>query len=162
MQCKSDFIFVYGTLLCGTGSLMHQWLAQRADFVDDGFFQGRLYRIGTYPGVRTSQRAKDWVRGEIYQLHDAPETLAQLDAYENYDPARPRTSEYIRVLRPIRCRSGGTLSSWLYLHQQVTARYPRIPSGDFLRVKRLGEGIRAMEDSMRGRWSLGGHSEKLR
>ncbi len=147
-----DLIFVYGTLLSGTGSRMSRWLASQADFVDQGQFQGRLFRIGNYPGVVSSKRPVDRVRGEIYRVRNPAHSLAQLDAYENYDPARPSQSEYLRVLRPVRLRRGGTLDCWVYVYNRRRSRLPRIASGNFLRVPRLQQGIRRMEQTSRSRW----------
>lgn len=153
MNYRQNLIFVYGTLLSGTDSRMHQWLAARADFVGPGSFRGRLISLGHYPGLISSRRPADQVYGEIYRLLEPVKTLVQLDAYEEYDASRPSKCEYIRVMRRVRCSNGRNLSCWIYLYNREGKRKPLIPSGDFLSVPGLVSGIRLMESSDRGQWS---------
>lgn len=152
MNYRQDLIFVYGTLLSGTNSRMHQWLAARADFVDSGSLRGRLISLGHYPGLIPSRRPTDQVYGEIYRLREPVKTLVQLDAYEEYDPARPSRCEYIRVMRKVRCSKGRNLSCWIYLYNREGKRKPLITSGDFLSAPGLVPGIRSMKLSDRGQW----------
>lgn len=161
MKYGQNLIFVYGTLLSGTGSRMHRWLAAHAEFIDRGTFQGRLFSLGNYPGLVASRRAANRVSGEVYRLRNAAKTLAQLDAYEEFDPARPSKSEYVRVLRKVRCASGGNLYCWIYLYNSHPGRKSLIASGDFLSVQGLAKGIQSMEDSTRGRWSATEAEETL-
>ncbi len=54
----NDHLFVYGTLLSGVGHSMHRVLARHAELVGEGFFNGRLYRVGHYPGAVPSVASK--------------------------------------------------------------------------------------------------------
>lgn len=153
MTYRQNLIFVYGTLLSGTGSRMHHWLAERSDFVGSGRLQGRLFSLGHYPGLVVSRRPADQVSGEIYLLSAPAKTLAQLDAYEEYDASRPSRCEYIRIMRKVRCSDGRSLTCWTYLYNRESKGKPRILSGDFLSVPGLMSGIRTMEASTRGQWS---------
>lgn len=142
---EQKLVFVYGTLLSGTASRMHGWLQARAELLGSACFQGRLYRLGDYPGVVPSRQPADSVRGEVYRLRRPGAVLPGLDAYEGYDPARPAASEYRREIRVVRMASGEIWRCWIYLYNSSTARYPLIPSGDFLQAPRLTQRIRAME-----------------
>ena len=54
---KQAHLFVYGTLRRGFRHLMADLLAEQAEFVGEGVFQGRLYDLGSYPGVTASNHA---------------------------------------------------------------------------------------------------------
>ena len=42
---KSDYLFVYGTLLKGFNSYMSKFLDKNAAFVGEGYFNGKLFII---------------------------------------------------------------------------------------------------------------------
>ena len=73
-------MFVYGgTLQRKVGSRMHRLLARHGDLIGDATYQGRLYRIGYYPGGVPSDDPVDVVRGEVYRLRNPNPVLRRLD-----------------------------------------------------------------------------------
>ena len=63
-----------------------------AVFVGTGFFQGKLYDIGRYPGAIRSRRNTDRVIGEIYQFSEPRRALEILDEYEGHRFKRKRVT----------------------------------------------------------------------
>ena len=101
---------------------MTRVLQRHARRVGSGVFQGRLYRIGWYPGAQDSPHPQDTVTGELYFLESAAPCLKALDAYEG--------EEFARVARPIR-HGRHRYTAWIYLFTPPTTGLPRIPGGDF-------------------------------
>ena len=119
-------VFVYGTLMRGLS---------RHHFMSDGRFEGeasvkgRLISLGEYPALLDGAGT---VRGELYSFDDLPAALDVLDDVENFDPANPEESEYIREVRRVD-RDGTQLRAWLYIYNQPAENAPIISSGDWRR-----------------------------
>lgn len=129
---SAEYLFVYGTLRRDTRSETAHLLARHADFVADGTFQGRLYRIDSYPGVVPSDHPSDVVQGEVYALREPDAVLPKLDQYEECSPEFPEPHEYVRRREEIVLANGSTCEAWIYLYNRSTEGAPRILSGDFL------------------------------
>jgi gamma-glutamylcyclotransferase (GGCT)/AIG2-like uncharacterized protein YtfP len=71
---------------------LHRLLEMHAVFVGTGFFQGKLYDIGRYPGVIRSRRNTDRVIGEIYRFSDPQRAFEILDEYEGHRFKRKRVT----------------------------------------------------------------------
>lgn len=124
-----DYLFVYGTLRKEAGHPMHRVLIRYATLVDEAVLQGRLYNLGSFPGVILSERPEDQVYGEIYRLRRKDQVFQILDRYEGCVETAPY---FHRVQREVRLRGGEVISTWLYLYNRLVERYLRIPSGDYL------------------------------
>ena len=132
---RDVFLFVYGTLRRGPDSEMHHFLARHADFVGDATYQGKLYKIGDYPGAVPSQDRSDLVHGEVYRLRDSDYVFSFLDLYEECGPGFPEPREYIRKIQSVRLRSGETIPAWVYLYNRPTDNLERVGSGDFFNIR---------------------------
>jgi len=128
---ERQFLFVYGTLRRQGGGRMHRLLARHGAFVGEATYQGRLYRIGHYPGVVPSDDPADRVRGEVYRLPRPALLLPRLDAYEGCGPGFRDPTEYVRAIQGVRLADGRTLSAWVYLYNRPVAKLRRVPGGDF-------------------------------
>ena len=84
-----------------------------------GVVAGSLYRLGEYPGWKP--RPAGEVRGELYRLRNAEETLGALDEYEGDD--------FERIAITTAGDPGETV--WIYLYKGEPAEETRILSGDF-------------------------------
>ncbi len=135
---NQDYLFVYGTLRRGFSHRMANVLAQDAEFVGLGTVQGRLYDLGSYPGVTLSLRTTDNVLGDVYKLRSRNQTLARLDRYEGYDPARPTRSLYVRKSVPISMTDGRSIQAWVYLYNRPVQGCELIESGDYLQYLDVG------------------------
>jgi len=120
-------IFVYGTLMRGLS---------RHHFMSDGRFEGeatakgRLISLGEYPALLDGSGT---VRGEVYSFGDLPAALDVLDDVENFDPANPESSEYVREARRVALDDGEEVGAWLYVYNRLRESAPIIPSGDWRR-----------------------------
>lgn len=102
---------------------MARFLAKRAQHLGKAKMRGRLYDLGRYPGM-TSGEEGDWVQGDVFELHEAADTLAELDRYEGCD----RTPCLFERRSGIAKLDNGTpLEAWYYEYQG-TAREKRIAS----------------------------------
>lgn len=125
-------LFVYGTLRRHTGSEMYRLLARYADFVAEGTYQGRLYRIGDYPGAVPSEDPSERVKGEVWFLRESDSVLRELDQYEGCGPGFPEPTEYARRRQEILLADGTARIACVYIYNRPTDDLVRISSGDFL------------------------------
>jgi gamma-glutamylcyclotransferase (GGCT)/AIG2-like uncharacterized protein YtfP len=127
-----DLLFVYGTLRRDTRSEMFRLLEKYADFVSEGSYQGRLYRVVDYPGAVPSDDASERVKGEVYALTEPEVVLKKLDRYEECGPGFVEPREYFRCREEIMLSDNTTLHAWVYIYNRPVDHLERIPSGDFL------------------------------
>lgn len=121
-------LFVYGTLMSTAGHANGARLGAEARSLGPATIPGRLYRVGWYPGlVEATDGAL--VHGEVYELGDPAASLPWLDAYESIDPADIAGSEYERVERPVRLKSGETVTAWVYLYRRDVSGLELMPDG---------------------------------
>jgi gamma-glutamylcyclotransferase (GGCT)/AIG2-like uncharacterized protein YtfP len=119
------FIFVYGGLMRGFD--LHHYLSG-ATFIGEGWIAGRLVALGRYPGLLDGDGK---VIGEIYRLEDVAASLEALDDLEEFDPADPRQSVYLRVVRDVHGEDGATMSAWVYVYNRDASTAPFIRNGDW-------------------------------
>ena len=134
-----DLLFVYGTLRRDTGSEMCRLLARHADFVGEGTYRGRLYKVDYYPGVVPSDDPADRVRGEVYSLRDFRIALPQLDHYEGCGPGFREPTEYVRRQEEIVLAEGAACTAWVYVYNRPVGGLVWIRSGDLGDLGDLGE-----------------------
>lgn len=120
-------VFVYGTLMRGFSR--HHYMSD-GQFEGDAFAVGRLISLGEYPALLDGPGN---VRGELYSFDDLPVALDVLDDVENFDPANPESSEYVRDARRVRRDDGAEILAWVYVYNLATGSAPVISSGDWRR-----------------------------
>ena len=108
------------------GFNLHHYLAG-ATFVGEGWVAGRLVSVGRYPGLLDGDGE---VSGEIYRLEDVA-SLEALDDLEEFDPADPERSEYLRIVRDVHGENGATVSAWVYLYNRDASTAPDVTSGNW-------------------------------
>jgi len=126
-----ELLFVYGSLKRCADNPMQRRLLKTADFVAEGFYQGRLYRLNGYPAAVPSDSPSDKVYGDIFQLRNAEATFKWLDAYELCIPKSWVPAEYIRNKAGIHLCQGKAISAWIYLYQRPTLGLRRIKNGNY-------------------------------
>lgn len=122
-------VFVYGLLRPGCTGFAELNLHERMIVVGPDAVAGRLYDLGDYPGLVPGGDAI--VRGELLLPLD-PDVLAALDRYEEYDPADPEGSEYVRVT----VTTLGGQDAWVYAYRPGVAGRAVIPGGEWLAAGR--------------------------
>lgn len=128
----SEFIFVYGTLRKETATSMYRVLARYCEYFSEGYIQGRLYEIDSYPGVIESDNPNERVKGELYRLNDCKHVLSQLDEYEECSDAYPQPHEYVRKQVLVSLEGGGSVMAWVYIYNKDVSSHQLIESGDYL------------------------------
>jgi gamma-glutamylcyclotransferase (GGCT)/AIG2-like uncharacterized protein YtfP len=121
---------LYGTLLMPFNRTAHV----RID--DDLVFQGRgtiaaaLFDLGSYPAAVPYPDGV--VRGEVFAVSHPDIVLGALDAFEEYRPAEPQSSLYIRQRTPVTMDDGTIVEAFAYFYNAPLGRAERITSGDYL------------------------------
>lgn len=129
-----DHLFVYGTLrraIAPSKDLRHL-LHHEAVFLGSATVPGRLYDIGSYPGLILSDNPVEIVKGEHYKIKDNRVVLNTFDQYEGCVEPFPKPWEYQRVQTVITTDGGVEVLSWLYTYQWEVKEEMRIKSGDYL------------------------------
>jgi gamma-glutamylcyclotransferase (GGCT)/AIG2-like uncharacterized protein YtfP len=93
----SDYLFVYGTLLPGLAPGEIADAVEKLTPIGSATVRGFLYDFGHYPGAVLNSDSEHCIHGIVLQLPDDPSIISQLDQYEEFDPAAPETSQFIRV-----------------------------------------------------------------
>jgi gamma-glutamylcyclotransferase (GGCT)/AIG2-like uncharacterized protein YtfP len=132
-------LFIYGTLHPGRAPREIAHAARRLTLVGPATIRARVYNLGAYPGAilcdesdepQSSQHQSDehqsnqdeGVRpdaailpGHLFTVPDA-ETLAALDAYEDFRPASPAASLFLRVDTTATTPDGNTHPCQVYVY----------------------------------------------
>jgi gamma-glutamylcyclotransferase (GGCT)/AIG2-like uncharacterized protein YtfP len=103
------------------GEVRHRLLVPGTRRVGEGTVQGRLVRLGRYPGLVEGHGR---VRGELYRL-DRPELLPILDREEGYN--------FVRRQAVVSLPDGRRVRAWLYRYRGPRGRATPIPAGDWRR-----------------------------
>lgn len=134
----NDYLFLYGTLLPDLVPAELKPVVQKLRYVGDGTVPGRLYDLGNFPGLVLDATAQTRVSGGVFALPDV-DVFESLDAYEEYTPAQPEASLYVRVRFSVALSDGRTVSAWLYVYNRDPGDRPWVQSGDWKARHRAGE-----------------------
>jgi gamma-glutamylcyclotransferase (GGCT)/AIG2-like uncharacterized protein YtfP len=127
----SEFLFAYGTLQPGYAPAEIAPAVEKLLPVGDAFVHGVLYDLGGHPGAVLNSSSQERIFGTVYELPENASVLAELDSYEEFNPAAPENSPYLRRLCPVNLATGGTLQCWVYVYNRDPASAPVIPGGKF-------------------------------
>ncbi len=129
---ETCLVAVYGTLRRGNAN---------AHRLADALFLGTdispaivLYDLGEYPGAKSG--VSDGIEVEVYQVDS--QILHALDQLEEFDPANPERSLYVR--RELQTAFG---VAWIYLYQGTVAGRRPIREGRW-NSSTLGSGADAL------------------
>ena len=149
----SPYLFVYGSLRRASGHPMAEFLIARSRFMGAASAPGRLYDLGSYPGMVDAATEGERVRGELYELHEPEATLADLDRYEGCGPDDPPPHLFERAPVAATPDGGEPRSAWAYLYRGPLTGARHIPSGSLPRdasragTRRSGPGRRRWAQS---------------
>ncbi|HUX27922.1 MAG TPA: gamma-glutamylcyclotransferase family protein [Terracidiphilus sp.] len=127
----SDFLFAYGTMQPGLAPAEIVPHLAKLVPIGEAFVHGVLYDLGGYPGAILNPSSQQRIIGNVYQLPEDSSVLTELDAYEEFDPASPASSLFLRILHPVILATGGTLQCWVYVYNRDPGSAPVISGGKF-------------------------------
>lgn len=107
-------LFIYGTLHPNRAPAEIAAAARRLTSIGPATIRARLYNLGAYPGAILDPTAAP-IPGELFAVPDAA-TLAALDTYEDFRPADPDASLYLRVETTATMRDGSHRPCWVYAY----------------------------------------------
>jgi gamma-glutamylcyclotransferase (GGCT)/AIG2-like uncharacterized protein YtfP len=113
-------LFVYGTLHPDRAPAEIAPAVRHFHAALPATVHGRFHNLGPYPAVRLDDPNPTPIPGTLFQLPDNPtllaQLLAQLDAYEGFDPAHPATSLFLRQATTAILPTGQTIPCWIYTY----------------------------------------------
>ena len=122
-----DAVFVYGTLM--RGQCRHAALGSPECILQATAF-GRLYDLGSYPGLLEPTCHEDRVEGEFVRVKDIRSVLDRLDQIEGYaGPGRVADSLFRRERIQVDVGDGRVRWAWTYVYNRPADK--RIPSGNW-------------------------------
>jgi gamma-glutamylcyclotransferase (GGCT)/AIG2-like uncharacterized protein YtfP len=127
----SNFLFAYGSLKAGLAPAEIASAVDKLLPIGEASVSGLLYDLGGHPGAVLDPAAQQKIIGIVYQLPEDRSVLAELDAYEEFNPTAPESSPYLRILHPVALVTGGTLQCWVYIYNRNPGSAPIVPSGRF-------------------------------
>jgi gamma-glutamylcyclotransferase (GGCT)/AIG2-like uncharacterized protein YtfP len=124
-------LFVYGTLM--RGERAHARIERhRPSRIADATVSGRLVSLGEYPGLVGCDEGGE-VRGELVELDDPADLVAELDPFEDFLGYGERGSLYRRVVVQVTDDEGRRTPAWTYRYIAPIDEAPAIDSGDWRR-----------------------------
>ena len=112
---SDEYLFVYGTLHPERAPREIAEVARRLRPVGTGWIRARRYELGAFPGVVLDGGSR--TDGGVFVVPDA-ETLALLDAYEDYRVEDLAGSLFVRVETKVMMRDGER-RCWVYVYNQA-------------------------------------------
>lgn len=127
--------FFYGTLVAGSANAAAQAAHRHLKALGAATTCGRLHGIadaaGWYPALTVGDGT---VHGQLYETRPGfgAADLAALDAFENFDPARPGESDYLRQEIIVHDGDGRARAAQAYLWRlPIPPGSPELTEGDF-------------------------------
>lgn len=127
---KSDFLFLYGTLMGRyPANSFLPTIQNFAVFIGECTLQGSLYLIDDYPGYIMEGECR--IQGELWKMTEAVRLLEVLDPYEGFDDQNPSYGEYRREIKIVQSKDLGDVEAWVYIYQGPIQPAKIIASGCF-------------------------------
>ena len=131
----SQHLFVYGTLLPSEAPKEIAPILQRLRRLGSAHVRGKLYDFGEYPGAVLDPSSRTIVHGELVALPSDERILKALDRYEEFDPADPKRSLFVRKKAKVRMANGSSREGWIYVYNKHPGDAKLVRGGDYLRSK---------------------------
>ncbi len=127
-KSRLQHVFVYGTLMRGE-SRWPQLEPWSSSPVQQGKISGRLYNLGSFPGLRLDEHGT--VHGEVHRCEDIEQALEILDRVEGHNAGSLREGLYVRVPVSVRT-SEGTVWAWTYVINEAPHPSTRLQDGRWI------------------------------
>ena len=118
---RDSLLFVYGTLRPFSAVAMARRLRRIARYLGPAATRGRLYDLGSFPGLRAARGRGETVFGDVYRVADS-RLFGVLDRYE---------ARFVRERCSVKLAGGARRSAWTYRYRYRVASGARIASGDY-------------------------------
>jgi len=122
----NEYLFVYGTLAPEKAPPEISNAVAKLRRVGAGRVKGHLYDLGDYPGAILDGPLPSLIPGQIFQLPDDMHVLESLDEYEDFKPADPDESLFVRVKSPVHLADGRQLDCWVYVYNRDPVGHRRL------------------------------------
>jgi len=129
---KSEYLFVYSSLLKGFGNPEYDYISRYFSFAGKAKVNGILNDLDGIP-VATPASGDYFLNGELYQIKSADDfsfAIGQLDDYEGVRPEADEIPLYKRELATVYKEDKSTEIAWIYWYQGDVTGKPQITSGD--------------------------------
>ena len=126
-----EYLFAYGTLQAGLAPAEMVPVVAQLCSLGEGFLVGTLYDLGLFPGLVLHAAPAGRVFGTVYALPAVSGFLEVLDAYEEFDPASPGQSQFVRQLWPVTLVERGTVDCWVYTYNRDPGSAPVLRDGRY-------------------------------
>ena len=93
------------------------------------------YDFGDYPGAVLDPSSRTIVHGELVALPSDERILEVLDRYEEFYPANPKRSLFVRTKAKVRMANGSRREGWIYVYNRPPGDAKLVRGGDYLRSK---------------------------
>jgi gamma-glutamylcyclotransferase (GGCT)/AIG2-like uncharacterized protein YtfP len=113
-----EHLFVYGTLHPDRAPREIAAEAKKLRPVGPGTICGKLYHLGAYPGVVVPAGTRGRVAGFVFALPEDEDILPRLDAYEDFRPADPESSLFVRAQCTVTLADDRRVRCWVYVYNQ--------------------------------------------
>ena len=127
----SDYIFVYGLLKSMYDNDAALFIRQHCSLIGEGTISGRLFDLGTYPGVVYEPEASTTVTGEVFEITSNKEGLiSYLDEFEECGPQFEQPNEYRKEVIPVSV-NGIIYQASTYIYNRNLDGLKLIESGNY-------------------------------
>jgi gamma-glutamylcyclotransferase (GGCT)/AIG2-like uncharacterized protein YtfP len=116
-----DLLFIYGTLHPDRAPAEIVAAAHRLKPIGPATIRGHLYNLGEYPGAILDATAPTTIPGQLFTIPDAA-TLPALDVYEDFRPADPANSLFLRTQTTATKPDGSQHPCWVYVYNREPPR----------------------------------------
>jgi gamma-glutamylcyclotransferase (GGCT)/AIG2-like uncharacterized protein YtfP len=97
-----NYLFVYGLLKSDYDNEAAKTIRSHCTLIGEGYTYGRMFDLGSYPGIVYEKTSNLKVFGEVYRIdRNAHELIAFLDAFEECGPEFDEPNEYRKEIIPV-------------------------------------------------------------
>jgi gamma-glutamylcyclotransferase (GGCT)/AIG2-like uncharacterized protein YtfP len=127
---RKGYMFVYGTLLPRLAPPEIEPTVRRLRRVGQGTIRGRLFDFGEYPAAVLTRNGPT-IKGLVFEVPNDPEVLNRLDEFEGFDPAKPKSSLFVRKRRRAEMQDGTKIFCWVYAYNGSVKEARPVATGDY-------------------------------
>src|ERR1044072_4476714 len=118
----NQHLFLYGTLLPSEAPKEIASIVKRCRRLGAAHVRGRLYDFGEFPGAILNPPSRTIIHGELVALPSDVRILRELDRYEEFDPADPKRSLFVRKKVQVQMTNGSSREGWIYVYNKPPAQ----------------------------------------